>query len=404
MRNHDRRAAIQSARAAADNAIHKLRGEVEKWKGRCHELEACLRATSDDTNELQVRLLAGVPALSALVDGRPQKHDDVLRRNVAWHADAPGIDLANAPTCVLRRAQKGPRLEARRQTVQVTKVGEPEDSVAEATTDYEDRNAIEEASTQSSEELIPATRLLELESLVPVPTLEACESAVFDAPVALSAFAAPFVPDAVTKRMKNRRAADKKWHDYRRYMKHSILFAWKMECEKTAVAMAALAQLDDFDPWDHIDLGQLSIPVQLSQLRVVGGCVLGSRKLREKRREGFWPETCGTFIPEATQIKVKGFPPHYMEIAIIRWFAKRVGPAWEKEWNVAAIRAPDLEEFAVLTFAQPSDCRVFYDRFCEALGPCIDNRGRTFPLRLRMLAALDRADPNDEEGNVNSLD
>lgn len=64
-----------------------------------------------DVPGLTDRVQAILPALSALVRGHAPGWLDKLRRNVALHAEAPGVSsLAKADAGSLRRAQKGRRL------------------------------------------------------------------------------------------------------------------------------------------------------------------------------------------------------------------------------------------------------------------------------------------------------
>ncbi|CAK0861533.1 unnamed protein product, partial [Prorocentrum cordatum] len=63
------------------------------------------------------RLRALLPALLAMLRGEPPTWLERLRRNVALHADASGIDVAAADAALLRQAQGGPRLEVRRDDV-----------------------------------------------------------------------------------------------------------------------------------------------------------------------------------------------------------------------------------------------------------------------------------------------
>ncbi|CAK0818008.1 unnamed protein product, partial [Prorocentrum cordatum] len=59
------------------------------------------------------RVRALLPALLAKLEGRPPSWLEVLRRNVALHANAEGVDVSTACASVLRREQRGLRLEAR---------------------------------------------------------------------------------------------------------------------------------------------------------------------------------------------------------------------------------------------------------------------------------------------------
>jgi hypothetical protein len=80
-------------------------------------LEAQLQEIKDHFTKLCTdpivsdRIMAVIPALVALLEGRKPTAEQQLRRNVALHAKATGISVAGATTNLLRRAQHGPRLE-----------------------------------------------------------------------------------------------------------------------------------------------------------------------------------------------------------------------------------------------------------------------------------------------------
>ncbi|CAK0836192.1 unnamed protein product, partial [Prorocentrum cordatum] len=67
--------------------------------------------------ELADRVVALIPALRALLKGETPSPEDVLRRNVALHADAEGESVAEARPARLRQMQRSARLEARLQGV-----------------------------------------------------------------------------------------------------------------------------------------------------------------------------------------------------------------------------------------------------------------------------------------------
>ena len=109
-----RRRARKAAAAAADGAIRAL-------QKRLQVLEKVLgRLTCVDDNapaeewaiELARREAEIRPVLVKLIRGIPPEPEETLHCNVAKHAEQlPGAD---APACEWRRAQKGPRIEARR--------------------------------------------------------------------------------------------------------------------------------------------------------------------------------------------------------------------------------------------------------------------------------------------------
>ena len=71
-----------------------------------------LGALGGGSHELGRRLLAIVPYLRALLAAQKPEHEDQLRRNVALHSVASGVDLVQASGRQLRAAQRGPRLDA----------------------------------------------------------------------------------------------------------------------------------------------------------------------------------------------------------------------------------------------------------------------------------------------------
>lgn len=71
-----------------------------------------LGALGGGSHELGRRLLAVVPYLRALLAAQKPEREDKLRRNVALHSVASGVDLVQASGRQLRAAQRGPRLDA----------------------------------------------------------------------------------------------------------------------------------------------------------------------------------------------------------------------------------------------------------------------------------------------------
>lgn len=64
-------------------------------------------------SELAERIRAILPALSALLGGQVFQFRQRLNRNSAIRAETPGITITDASDGGLRKAQKGPRLDAR---------------------------------------------------------------------------------------------------------------------------------------------------------------------------------------------------------------------------------------------------------------------------------------------------
>ncbi|CAK0873933.1 unnamed protein product [Prorocentrum cordatum] len=106
-----RRSARKAAAASAERAVHHFRAEAEGWKKKYYDLAYSLG--SDRCPQLGPRLAAAAPALEALLLDEPVEHTDVLRRNVALHSVAEGIDIVTASPAELNSAQRGPRLGAR---------------------------------------------------------------------------------------------------------------------------------------------------------------------------------------------------------------------------------------------------------------------------------------------------
>ncbi|CAK0826409.1 unnamed protein product, partial [Prorocentrum cordatum] len=102
----------KAAAAAAEAAVHRLSLEARAWHRLYEDLAAALGATGAD-GELGRRLAAAAPALAALIRGEVPSAVERLRRNVAVHSEAEGIDLLDAGAAQLRVAQHGPRLGAK---------------------------------------------------------------------------------------------------------------------------------------------------------------------------------------------------------------------------------------------------------------------------------------------------
>ncbi|CAK0822807.1 unnamed protein product [Prorocentrum cordatum] len=117
-----RRASRAWARWSADRAVATRveelhRGqrveELQAVRGQLAAAEAALDYIVGDA-EVAQRLRALLPAFVATLHGMEPTWLEKLRRNVALHAEALEIDVALAGARELRRAQRGPRLEARR--------------------------------------------------------------------------------------------------------------------------------------------------------------------------------------------------------------------------------------------------------------------------------------------------
>ena len=102
-----RRAAIRRAADAADLAIARLQREVTLWKDRYEQVVAAL-----GDSVVADRIIAMAPALHGMVQGQTVTGVPRLRRNVALHAEAGGLQVSTASASALRRAQKGPRLQS----------------------------------------------------------------------------------------------------------------------------------------------------------------------------------------------------------------------------------------------------------------------------------------------------
>ncbi|CAK0798896.1 unnamed protein product, partial [Prorocentrum cordatum] len=89
-----------------------LSQEVRRLRGLVSAAEEALDAVAG-CSEVAQRLRAVLPLLQAKLEGRAPTWPEVLRRNVAMHADASDIDVSIAGAAALRKAQHGPRLEVR---------------------------------------------------------------------------------------------------------------------------------------------------------------------------------------------------------------------------------------------------------------------------------------------------
>ena len=99
------------ARQAAENAVHNLKRQLDQARAHAdHLLDLVAQFFQADEATTQ-RLLAVVPALRALLQGRSRHSVHTLRRNVALHARLPpGLSVLEATPSQLRAAQRGPRL------------------------------------------------------------------------------------------------------------------------------------------------------------------------------------------------------------------------------------------------------------------------------------------------------
>ncbi|CAK0836353.1 unnamed protein product, partial [Prorocentrum cordatum] len=111
------------ARASADRLVQKLvkqhaeaREEAASLRRSLRQLLGGFEVLIGDA-ELADRVAALIPALRALLKGETPSPEDVLRRNVALHADAEGESVAEARPARLRQMQRSARLEARLQGV-----------------------------------------------------------------------------------------------------------------------------------------------------------------------------------------------------------------------------------------------------------------------------------------------
>jgi len=108
----ERTAARRRAQDACDRGLEAARAEAEALRaelGECHSrLDALGRALGDGA--VARRLAAVAPALAALLEGFMPTVSDKLRRDVALHSAAEGLDVVSASTRQLRAARRGPRL------------------------------------------------------------------------------------------------------------------------------------------------------------------------------------------------------------------------------------------------------------------------------------------------------
>ncbi|CAK0855857.1 unnamed protein product [Prorocentrum cordatum] len=110
----ERSAARRRALEAADNGVKAALAEAAALRIELEAVRRCFASYVGDA-ELADRLEAIVPALTALLRGVAPEQEDAVRRNVALHADAPGVRVASACGLTLRRLQRSARLEARRE-------------------------------------------------------------------------------------------------------------------------------------------------------------------------------------------------------------------------------------------------------------------------------------------------
>ncbi|CAK0809752.1 unnamed protein product [Prorocentrum cordatum] len=99
------------ARASADRLVARLQAELGAVQARLSAAEDTLGLLVG-SGEAAQRVQALLPALLSRLAGRCPAWLDVLRRNVALHSDAAGMNIATAGASELRRAQRGPRLES----------------------------------------------------------------------------------------------------------------------------------------------------------------------------------------------------------------------------------------------------------------------------------------------------
>ena len=106
-----RRAAQRRAQEAAEAALHRFKLEIVRIQEQKRELEEAVSGLLDGDPELVRRLLLIAPVIGKKLAGIVPTRDEALKGNVAKHAlrlpaEAEGIQA-------WRRAQRGPRLEAR---------------------------------------------------------------------------------------------------------------------------------------------------------------------------------------------------------------------------------------------------------------------------------------------------
>jgi len=107
-----RKARRRWAKESADRAILKLSQELSRARSRAQNMEDVLGQLLGDA-EIADRICCVVPVLKALLAGRPPAGLEVMRRNVALHADAAGVSIASATVNDLKKLQKAPRIEVR---------------------------------------------------------------------------------------------------------------------------------------------------------------------------------------------------------------------------------------------------------------------------------------------------
>ncbi|CAK0795347.1 unnamed protein product [Prorocentrum cordatum] len=110
----ERSAARRRALEAADKRVKAALADAAALRSELEAVRRCFASYVGDA-ELADRLEAIVPALTALLRGVAPEQEDAVRRNVALHADAPGVRVASACGLTLRRLQRSARLEARRE-------------------------------------------------------------------------------------------------------------------------------------------------------------------------------------------------------------------------------------------------------------------------------------------------
>jgi hypothetical protein len=201
------------------------------WKERYMMLRAVL--PHGDEKELEAREAAARPALRELLAGQKPQHLNTLRRNVALHAEGDGGDILLAGPRALREAQRGPRLEQRRQ--------EEKDPETDHTCDTDmDRDYVENGNddSDSSEELEPALVTLALDRLIE-PTAALCDQECGHdtaddehAAVCLSAEAVPFIPAATALRLSGALEADRRGYQIRAGLLHMVIVAWRIQCHR----------------------------------------------------------------------------------------------------------------------------------------------------------------------------
>ena len=105
-----RRDSCRRAFEALERAYHRTKRDLEELRRRHEDLVRSL-----GTAGVAPRLAASAPDLSHRVGEEATRGDadDRLRRNVAWHSRATGLDILAANRQQLRAAARGPRLGMR---------------------------------------------------------------------------------------------------------------------------------------------------------------------------------------------------------------------------------------------------------------------------------------------------